>query len=206
MLPQRSRFALLLAAMVCMAGCSGIPLSTMWHFRNFGPEDLLHTDPSAIRAAVQLKDGIHIKAGAAKLEIGMKFEGESPQTYHLPLKVLREGPSVGAGVGEAEPGKHWYLFALSPQGGRSFRVMQQELGLHVDASGRLKKHGEVNITVHMGQFDFGDVAMKHVKEAGKIFVQIRLELSPRDGYYTLYEGEVPYTFSKSAEGGAAASD
>lgn len=186
----------LLAAMVAVAGCSGVPFLTMWHFRNFGPKDLLRTDPALIRAALQLENGVDIKGKTAKLNIRIKFANESPQKYSLPLTLLKEGPSLGAGIGKGEPGKHWYLFALSPAGIRAFRDLQQVLARHLDASGHLEEHGKASLSVQTGDLDFSDAARQRMQKAGKMFLQIRLELSPEDGFYTLYKGGLPFSKSK----------
>lgn len=203
MQPKTSLFLLLFVAIVAVAGCSGIPLSTMWHFRNFGPENLLQTDPTLIRAAVQLENGVHINGKSSKLDVEFKFEGEPSQKYSLPFVVLEASPWVGAGTGKADPGKHWYLFALSPEGVQAFRNMQLTLRKHLDDSGHFDEHVKVNVTVQTGHLDFGEAARKRIHEAGKMFLQIRLELSPRDGFYTLYDGHIPFTDLKDDDSRAS---
>lgn len=54
-------FAFVSATLVISA-CAGVPFSTLWHYRNFGPKDFLKTDPSTLRAAIQLDDGVSLGA------------------------------------------------------------------------------------------------------------------------------------------------
>jgi|SRR5690625_1691120 len=190
---KTSLVLLLLATVLTVAGCSGVPFSTLWHFRNFGPRDLLKTDPAMIRAAVQVKDGVNVDTRTAALDVQIAFANEAPRKFSLPLVMLRKGPWVGAGTGKAEHGKHWYLFALSPEGVQSFRGMQQYLGRHLDDKGQFKQHGKVNVSVSSGRFHLNDATTQRVKDSHELFMQVRLELSPRDGFYTLYKGTIPVT-------------
>lgn len=106
----------------------------------------------------------------------------------MPLAVLKQGAWVGAGAGKAVPGRHWYLLALSPAGIDAYRNLQGALARHVGPSGRFDEHGSLRVNVATGRLDFDAAARRRVQAAGKMYFQTRLELSPKDGFYTLYAG------------------
>lgn len=185
------KILVLVAVGITLAGCSGIPFSTLWHFRNFGPKDFLQTNPATLRVAIQLRDGVNLGDKPPELGVNVKFAGESVQKFSMPLVVLKEGPWVGAGTGKANAGKHWYLLALAATGIEAYRNLQQELNRHVDASGQLEKHGNLTISVQTNKLRFSKIAQKRLLKDGHLFLQSRLELSPQGGFYTLYKGEIP---------------
>lgn len=182
------RMLALAAGFSTLAACAGVPLSTMWHFRNFGPRDFLATDPSALRAALQLRDGVRLGEKPPELDVRLQFGNETAQMFAMPLTVLKEGSWVGAGTGKAEAGKHWYLLALSDKGVRAYRQLQQTLNGNLDASGHFRKHGSLTVSVQTNPLQYSDAAKERLHETGRLFLQTRLELSAKDGFYTLYKG------------------
>ena len=183
----------LAAAFSTLAACAGMPLSTMWHFRNFGPKDFLQTDPSTVRAAIQLDDGVSLGSTPPELNVALKFKDEPEQKFRIPLVVLKEGPWVGAGTGKAEAGKHWYLLALSDKGVRAYRQLQQTLNGNLDAAGHFRKHGSFTVGVRTNPLRYSDAAEERLHKTGSLFLQSRLELSAKDGFYTLYKGDIKLT-------------
>lgn len=181
---------LLSGAILALAACAGTPFSTLWHYRNFGPRDFLETDPSALRAALQLQDGVRLGTKSPELDVKLKVAKGTPQTFVMPLTVLKEGPWVGAGTGKAETGKHWYLLALSDAGVAAYRRLQQTLNGNLDASGHFKKHGSLTVSVQTNQLRFSHAVKERLQRTGHLFLQVRLELSAKDGFYTLYKGEL----------------
>lgn len=181
---------LLSGSILVLAACAGTPLSTLWHYRNFGPRDFLQTDPSGLRAALELEDGVRLGTKSPALDVNLKFSREALQTFVMPLTVLKDGPWVSAGTGKAETGRHWYLLALSGKGIEACRRLQQTLNDNLDASGHFSKHGSLTVTVQTNQLTFSDAAKKRLRKSGRLFLQTRLELSAKDGFYTLYKGEL----------------
>jgi len=184
------RTFLLTALAVMLVACAGAPLSTLWHYRDFGPADFLQTDPSALRAALQLRDGVSLGKNPPELDVKLQFAHEAVQTFTMPLTVLKEGPWVGAGTGKAAAGTHWYLLALSEEGIGAYRRLQQTLNRNLDASGHFGKHGSLTVSVQTNQLQSSDTAKQRLRKTGRLFLQTRLELSAKDGFYTLYKGEL----------------
>ncbi len=193
-----------ISATLVISACAGVPFSTLWHYRNFGPKDFLKTEPSALRVAIQLDDGVSLGRKPPELKAIMQYKGEAEQTFLMPLKVLEQGPWVDAGTGGAEKGKHWYLLALSDEGVKNYRRLQAELAINIDASGHFEKHGQFTIRVSTGKLEYTDAARARLDKTRRQFTQIRLELSSKDGFHTLYKGEVkvsPEMTRKSAGSG-----
>lgn len=185
--------AMLIAAVAAsLGGCAGIPLATMWHFRSFGPKDFLQVQPSKVRAAIELADGIELRNPPGHLNVTLKFGSQAPHEFQMPLKLVGEGASLPAGAGDAEPGKHWYLLALSPQGTAQFAALQDLLRQTIDAAGHFKQHGSFEIEVETGTMKFSDAQKARLKRTRRLFIRTRLRLLPNDAFYTLYDGELPY--------------
>lgn len=176
------------APLVAVSACANVPFSTLWHYRNFGPKDFLRTNPSALRAAIQLEDGVALGNEPPHLNADLQFKGETGQKFPMPLKVVAQGPWVGAGTGAAVKGRHWYLMALTAKGAAEYRNLQKAIERHLDASGRLDKAGSFRIFVQTGHLRFDDAAARRLRHRRRMFMQARLELSRKDGFYTLYKG------------------
>ena len=200
---NRRRFIWAPAIALLLAGCSGVPSATLWHYRNFGPADFLKADPNELRAALQLEDGVDLGTKPPEVGVEVRFENRAPQSFAMPLEVLKQGPWVGAGAGKAEAGRHWYLLALSPAGVQAFRSLQRALARHVGPSGRFDRHGSLEASVATGALQFDAAARQRLRAAKKMYFQARLELSPGDGFYTLYQGylDVSGTAAAGAKGG-----
>ena len=190
------------AAMLALSACAGVPLSTAWHFRNFGPKDFLYTNPATVRAAIQLDDGVSLGSTPPVLNVTLKFKNEPQQKFEMPLEVLKEGPWVGAGRGRAEKGRHWYLLALSDKGVVQYRDLQKAMARNQDPAGRFKKHGSLEISMHTSHLQLDDAEIERLRKNDHMFMQARLELSRKNGFYTLYKGEfkVSAGMTKQASG------
>ena len=190
---MNTRHALQALAFVSVAlltsACAGVPFSTLWHYRNFGPKDFLQTDPSALRAAIQLDNGV-VLGDQPRLDVDLQFKGESGQKFTMPLKLIAQGPWVGAGTGAAVEGRHWYLMGLSEKGAAEYRDLQKAIAGHVDASGHMDKAGSLRIFVQTGHLRFDDAEVEKLRGSRTMFMQARLVLSKKDGFYTLYKGRM----------------
>ncbi|HET7307761.1 MAG TPA: hypothetical protein VFK24_08115 [Gammaproteobacteria bacterium] len=169
--------------------------STLWHFRSFGPDDLLQVKPADVRAAVQLDNGVSLSEPPA-LTVKLVFNGEPATTFQAPLGKIRAGISLGPDVGAAKTGKHWYLFALSAAGVQSFRRLQKYLRTHIGPDGNFP-HGTFTFSVNVQGLDLSGAARKRARAQGKLYLQTRLSLNQTDGFYTLFNGRFPADFSEN---------
>ena len=190
-LPTTAAATIILAiASTALSGCAGVPLSTMWHFRDFGPQNLVETDPAQVKAALRTWSGVDLNGGPPELHITFQFEGEQSQRYEMPMSLLTDNAATQQ---LPDPGKglEWYVFALSPAGVKSFRDMQQMLKDHMDASGKIRPHGTLNVVISTDKMQMSPTVMGRIQNEKALPLQIRLQLSPAEGYYTMYEGEIP---------------
>ena len=190
--PTRLYKMLMLAAVGAMlAGCVGVPLSTLWHFRNFSPKNLVQTDSAQVRGALRSWSDLDLNGGAPQMHVTLQFEGGQPQNYEMPMSLVTGKAAVAQRLPNPGLGYQWYIFALSPTGVSTFRKMQHVIEENMDASGKLKRHLTLTLEFNIDQMRPSLAANRRIQKAKKIPVQIRLELSPKEGYYTLYSGKIP---------------
>jgi hypothetical protein len=157
-----------LAAAVLAAGCSSIPLATLWRLRSFGPEQLFALDPTQLRAAAR----VDARATMRSVTIGLDIEpadGSARRAYLIPL----EQPAADPRLEPAPPGRRWYAFALSPEGLAEYRRIQREYAAVPKGS---------RGTVKISATDDGTVPAD-LKRAFPLRVDVLLD--PAEGWITL---------------------
>ncbi len=162
----------------------------MWHFRDFGPRNLVETDPAQVKAALRTWSGMDLNGGAPKLKITFQLKGEPSRPYEMPMSLLA-GNAATTQLPDPGKGFEWYVFALSPAGVKSFRNMQHMLKDHMDASGKTKPHGTLAVFISTDKMQMSTAVKGHIQNEEAVPVQLRLELSPAEGYYTMYTGKIP---------------
>ncbi|HET6725105.1 MAG TPA: hypothetical protein VFH85_03785 [Gammaproteobacteria bacterium] len=185
--------SVIVAAICLLSGCAGIPISTLWHFRSFGADDLLQVNPADVRAAVQLDNGADL-GEPPDLTVELKLNGEAQRTFRARLEKLRTGAALGPGIGEEEPGKHWYLFALSADGVQSFRRLQQYLRKHIGPDGDFPD-GKLALSINVQGLDLNS----ELRAQGTLFIKTRLRLDRNDGFYTLFDGNYAIESDSAAQ-------
>ncbi|MGH8273953.1 MAG: hypothetical protein ACRES9_06830 [Gammaproteobacteria bacterium] len=187
----------LVVAVSTLSACSGIPLSTMWHFRNFGPKNLVQTDPAQVHTALRSWKDLDLNGGAPLMHVTLQFKGEQAQDFEMPMTRITGAAAAAEKLPNPGSGREWYIFKLSPAGVSAFRKMQQAIKKNMNASGKLKKRVTLTIKFDTDQMHPSIAAKKREQKTKKIPVQIRLELSRKEGYYTLYSGKIPLKNKKS---------
>lgn len=185
-------------AVSALSACGGIPLSTMWHFRNFGPKNLVQTDPAQVHTALRSWSDLDLNGGAPLLHVTLQFKGEQAQDFEMPMTRITGAAAEAEKLPDPGTGREWYLFKLSPVGVAAFRKMQHAFKSRMDASGKLEKHANLTIKFDTDQMHPSIAAKKREQKTKEIPIQIRLELSRKEGYYTLYSGKIPLSDKKSA--------
>lgn len=188
-------------SVAALSACAGIPLSTMWHFRNFGPQNLVQTDPAQVRSALRTWSDLDLNGGAPQLHMTLQFEGEQARDFEMPMSRITGTAAAAARLPNPGTGREWYIFKLSPAGVAEFQKMQHAFESHMDASGKLEKHADLTIKFNTDRMQPSSTAKQRMQDTKKIPVEIRLELSPKDGYYTLYSGEIPVNAIKPGSSG-----
>jgi hypothetical protein len=159
---------LLLAALLLIAGCTTVPLSTIWKLRSFGPEQLVALNPKELRAAARVDSRVTMSGVMIVVEVE-PAAGAPKRRYELKLDApQREDPRLE----RAPAGRRWFVFALSPQGVEEFERIKREY-----ASIPKGSRGTVSVSAEEGFVP---------PELQKKFpVRTDLLLEPADGYFTL---------------------
>jgi hypothetical protein len=169
---MRRRTALGLAALTAvaagLAGCTSVPVATMWRLRNFGAEQLFALDPAHLRAAARVDARATMKNVTISLEV-RPADGAPPRSYLIPL----EQPVDDLRLERAPADRRWFAFALSPQGLAEYQRIKREY-----ASIPKGSHGTVKIAAS----DDGTVPAE-LKRAFPLRVDVLLD--PAEGYFTL---------------------
>jgi len=150
------------------AGCTSVPVSTMWRLRNFGADQLFALDPAHLRAAARVDARATMRNVTISLEV-RPADGAPPRTYLIPL----EQPVSDPRLERAPADRRWFAFALSPQGLAEYLRIKREY-----ASVPKGSHGTVKIAAS----DDGTVPVD-LKRAFPLRVDVLLD--PAEGYFTL---------------------
>lgn len=186
-MPRRWLGACLTVAL--LGGCAGVPWSTLWRMRDFGPADLVRLDPAHLRAAVQLPVAVDLKNGVTTLAIGLTRKDGGKKKFVLPLRRVAEGRAVDPGLPPAGDSRHWLLFRLTAEGVQSFRHLQDELHAGADA------YREAVISVHFDLAEASErqLAAQSAKPPALPF-SLWLRLRTADGFFELFGGKIRFTF------------
>ncbi len=161
---------LTLAAALVTAGCSHVPLTTLYKLAIFDPAN---ADPTALRAALRYPEALQVRKDGAKLTLtlGPAMGEAAPQRFEFTL-VPALGPS------EREPhmrfGRHGYVvevMKLSEQDAATVRKLQAE---------RQGRSGG-NLAVSAAACHRGGIP------EGAILTSTYLRLDPADGYMVVLE-------------------
>lgn len=158
----------LLAVAIALAGCTSIPVSTLWRLRNFGPEQLLALDPTLLRAAAR----VDARAAMKNVTIAIDVEppdGSARRSYVLPL----EQPVPDPRLERAPADRRWFAFALSKQGLAEYERIKREYA-------SLPKGGRGTIGVSAS--DAGALPADLMRAFP---LRVDVLLDPAEGYFTL---------------------
>ena len=114
--PSLRRRGLLLAAGASLAGCGGIPLSSLPKLARLSGQ-LLDADPAQFMVALQVDARVAPPTGAVPLlhiQLKPKIEGAfAPVDRKLPL-ALTTATSAMTGLDAPGPGRRWLVYSLPP--------------------------------------------------------------------------------------------
>ena len=121
---------LLISLLITCAGCSSIPLSTMWEFRSFGTEEFLSLNPEDIMARVQLDEPTRADIEKTKLSLELSSE-RGVRSFDFPLVLLKEERlPAESGLFSKTSAKKQYSFQLTEGARKNFRLLQHEMLQH----------------------------------------------------------------------------
>jgi hypothetical protein len=161
---RRSLVALALLA----AGCTSVPLSTMWRLRSFSAEQLFALDPAHLRAAARVDARATMKNVTITLDVE-PADGSAGRTYLIPLERPVDDPRL-----ERPPAdRRWFAFALSKPALAEYQRIKREY-----ASVAKGSRGTLKIAAS----DDGTIPPE-LKRAFPLRVDVLLD--PAEGFFTL---------------------
>ena len=139
---MRSLFAVLFASTLVLAGCASIPLSTAMRLSSLKPRTLAQLDPADVRVRVSLPNGFELNVPKSRLTVSLAATNGPSRKSQLGLSLLQTVRDTRSpGWFSADVPVSTYVLALSPEGVREMRAMQQfalagnpnkfELGINV---------------------------------------------------------------------------
>ena len=139
---MRAFVVVLMAAMLVLAGCASIPLSTAMKLSSLKPRTLAQLDPADVRVRVSLPVGFELNVPKSRLTVSLAATDGPSRRSELGLSLLQTARDTRSpGWFSADVPVSTYVLALSPEGVREMRAMQQfalarnpnefELGINV---------------------------------------------------------------------------
>lgn len=106
------------------AGCSHVPLSTIYHLATF---DLASADPAALRAAIRHPSALAPQPGGVKVTVTVGRQGEQAHRVHSYVLEPAEGPTELAPLAaHLRTGYDVLAYRLSDTDARAVRQLQAD--------------------------------------------------------------------------------
>jgi len=125
------RTLVVLLVVLALAGCASIPLGTAMRLSSMKPRTLAQLDPADVRVRVSLPTGFELNVPKSRLTVSLAAKNGHARKGELALSLLqtvRESRSAGWFSGDVPVST--YVLALSPEGVRELRGMQQFVLAH----------------------------------------------------------------------------
>jgi hypothetical protein len=121
---RRSWLAALLALLMLFAGCTRIPLGSLWALKQFSFETF---DPDVLRVAVRLPTGVALKSDALVVDSKITRDGEAPVAEHFVMHESHEKADL-AGLPEVSTGQgRWVVLKFDASEAGRVRAMREGL-------------------------------------------------------------------------------
>ncbi|MCB1435718.1 MAG: hypothetical protein KDJ46_00955, partial [Rhodobiaceae bacterium] len=171
----RCGFVLAGAAMLmALTGCSHLPPASAYRLSGF---DIRTADLSRLHAAVRLPRPLSLGKNGARLEFGIKIDGEMEEARHIfVLEQIDDEAQRAALAGEEAPDAHIFVFRFPPADLGDIARSREEIG-------RLKaRHGD---RAH-GFLSIGtDACLNGPLPPGALLVTTYLRPDPQTGYVVI---------------------
>ena len=121
---MRSFAGLIVAAVLSLAGCASIPLSTALSLSSMSPRTLERVDPAQVRVKLSVPVGYELNVSAGRLKLALSGPSGS-RTGQMGLSLLRvTRESRSGGLFRPDIPVSTYSLALSQDGVRELRELQ----------------------------------------------------------------------------------
>lgn len=173
LLVTASMRALLFAALLTLAGCATIPLSTMARFSGFDEGDFVQIDARDVLVQVRVPTEFTLDPERIELSLATA-EGESRVERDFPVTLLsQQQEEVPGGLFSANTPVNRLTFKLTDEGLRQFAAVQNAV-----LKGPAEPKG----------FNVKWTFSKIPEDAKSTRLWIDLQLSKRQGFFTLFDG------------------
>lgn len=133
-----------LALLALLPACTRIPLGSLWALKEFNFENF---EPSTLRLAVQLPQGIALQSGSLVVDSKIKREGEPPMEHHFVLRESKDRNDLaGLPPVDAAQGR-WVVLKFDADEAARLRAMRQGLAARkaADAASGVKGRNSLEI-------------------------------------------------------------
>jgi hypothetical protein len=129
----QSRVIALLVVGLVLAGCSRIPLSSLWALRSL---EMAQVEGPALRALLYLPRGIEVSEGGARVTVKVERGQGLPDRIDAELDLVPlQGAAAAHHLGAPRAAGHWVALGLSPEGLRRLAALRQTLARWRSADG-----------------------------------------------------------------------
>lgn len=180
MKPPRRRIVAALALLAFgTAGCTSVPLSTMWKFARFDRDAFLAIDPAQLRAAALTDARATMKDVTLRVTLTPKDGAAREGSIALTEPVDRD-----ARLPPAPAGRRWNVFALTPDAQREFKALRE-------AAVKMPPGSSMAIGVSANE------GMVPPELMTRFPLRLDLQLNTAEGWFTLLkDGELDLTKSQ----------
>ncbi|HVU39211.1 MAG TPA: hypothetical protein VHC95_12830 [Opitutales bacterium] len=186
-----------LGALLVLAGCSTMPLSTMWKMRSFGPDTLTQVKPEELRVKVSIPQGYELDFDQEKptLDFAVTVDGRETRGKIEMMEESHQDVVKKAATARAPAVvNREYVMKFTPESQAKFATLQR----------LLKSAGKgTKISLQVGTH-FAKVP-DDLKDGTEISFTISLLLFPKDGYLVLFDDvRLRFVADKAGKAPAAA--
>ena len=155
-----------------LAGCTSMPLTTMYKLSRIDPMD---ADPAQIKVAVRADEAIGIGKGDAKIEFKFEAEDGSLNIDEIYLiEVVRNPVMHGELFAAKKPGESITVMGLTA--GDARRMRQSQLAVAPYRDGDVKGSGSLRINL-------SGMCLHKEMPSGEVLLDIFLQTSEQDGFF-----------------------
>ena len=179
MISKQTALRISLAGLACLialflAGCSGMPLTSMYKLSRMDPMD---ADPVQIKVAVRADEAIGIGKGDAQIEFKFDAEDGSLSIDEIYLIEMDRDPIVyGALYADKKPGESITVLGLTPSDAERMKQLQLEMAQFrkgdVEGSGSLR----VNLS---------GMCLHNKMPPGEVQLDLFLQTSEQEGFFLM---------------------
>ena len=130
---SRMAALLLLGLAAALAGCSRIPLSSLWALRSL---EMSQLEGPALRALLYLPGGLEVSGGGARVTVKVERGQGLPDRLETELDLVPlQGAAAAHHLSAPRAAGHWVALGLSPEGLRRLAALRQTLAQWHSADG-----------------------------------------------------------------------